>query len=378
MLFRSGRSTIALDLGRASVAVCQLARGRGGLRVRGWGLVADALRDAVSPDESTRRGVDRAARLIAQTALGGRLASLALKPPDVTYLSLALPEPVLAGPPVQRRTALRFEAARHAQCTPDELEVDYWPLPPRNRSGHNVMAVAVAREVLERWDGVYQELGLELGQVEPAASALLRAADPAEFRAAAGVPPHDRLWGVLDLGFSAATLVLGLGPVVVLVRALPVGGDTLTRNVSTALSVSYGDAERLKRQARLAPRPALMSAGEPLAAAGPGREEEDVNDAVTQVLRAGVLQACQEAARSFSYVMENYTHVTPVGLFVCGGGARQSGLAAALASELGIEVALLNPARGLDRAPGSSLPDAEQAAGLAACIGLARGDLECA
>jgi Tfp pilus assembly PilM family ATPase len=75
--------------------------------------------------------------------------------------------------------------------------------------------------------------------------------------------------------------------------------------------------------------------------------------------------------------MENYPQVTPVGLFVCGGGARLTGLAAALSSELGIEVALLNALRGLGSAPGALPPDAARAAGLAACIGLARGDLEC-
>lgn len=378
MLFRSGRSTIALDLGRAGVAVCQLARGRAGLRLRGWGRVEDALRDAISPEESLQRGADRAARLIAQSALAGRLASLALKPPDVAVLSLALPELVLAGPPQQRRTALRFEAARHAQCSPEDLEVDYWLLPPRNRSGHNVMAVAAPRTVLERWDGVYRQLGLELAQVEPAAAALLRAGDPGEFSAAAGVPPHERLWGVLDLGFSGSTLVLGLGSVVVLVRAVPVSGDALTRGVSAALTISYGDAERLKRQSRLAVRPALAGpVGRSADADRTGSEDEELNDAVTHVLRSGILQLCQETARSFSYVMENYPHVTPVGLFACGGGARQAGLTAALAAELGIEVALLNPLRGLATAPGVPPLDAEHAVGLAACLGLARGDLEC-
>ena len=107
-------------------------------------------------------------------------------------------------------------------------------------------------------------------------------------------------------------------------------------------------------------------------------EDEDVNSAVTQVLRAGALQMCQEAARSLSYVMENYPHVTPVGLFVCGGGALQAGFSAMLAGELGIEVALLNPVRRLGMAAAASPCDAERVAGLAACIGLARGDLECA
>ena len=63
MWFKRRCSGIALDVGRASVSACQVARNRRGLTLCKWGAVEDPLRERPSSDELGDTPVERTTRV---------------------------------------------------------------------------------------------------------------------------------------------------------------------------------------------------------------------------------------------------------------------------------------------------------------------------
>lgn len=405
-----------------------MTRRRGRIELSRWGVVEDPLRQRSEALTTRTISVERAARLVEQADFRGRPAAFALRPPDVIFHSATLPEAVRAAPPAERQTMLRFEAARQVQTDPEALEVDCWPLPPGNRTGANTMIVAARREALERWVAFFQEVGLELSRIDVLPCALLRSAwraglpkeasqprgdeatqrespsgsapqspsGSAGHRLAAPAPaePHQCLWGVLDVGFSGSLLAVALGNQCVYVRGLATGGDAFTSALVDALRVDYGTAETLKRRyAQPGPRTAEPPGASDTEGPGPSpaaapasqlarpaeatgqHELAEIRGLVDTVLRSRVRSLAADIERAFAYAMESYPEAVPVGLYLCGGGAKLGRLSEDLQELLGIAVARLNPCADVVM-PARGLPVQEgQQAHLAGCIGLALGDL---
>jgi len=374
-LFRAAHSGIALDVGPASVAACQLVRDPDGPRLHRWALLDDPLREPPAADDNDEQVRARTLRLVQQAGFRAREAAVALQPPDVTFHAATVPPTMEGLPREQWLTMLRFEAARQLQCQPDELEADCWPLPPGNRSGANVMIAAVERERLARWRKLVEGAGLLLRQIDVLPGSLLR------FAGLHGAPndgckdAHSaELWGVLDVGFSGSRLVVALGGCCVYARALVPGGDSLTQALAAALEVDYATAERLKRRRAPAP-PQVRSGEEQRSAKTPAAvEPDDLDRLAAASFQHWTRTLAGDIERAFAYALESYPEATPAALFLCGGGARLTGLAVALQTLLGVPVDLLPPLQEGSCAAGTSPHEGDWPA-LAACFGLALGDL---
>lgn len=368
-MFGSKRSTIAVDAGPASVAICQLARRRAALHVHCCAVAEDPLRARPAAEAAVELAAERAGRMIRQSPFDGHGVSLLLQPPDVAFHALQVPVALRAASRAQWETSLRFEAARHMQAEPDELEVDAWDLPATSRAGESVMLVMTRRSVVERWAAAFESLDLELRCIDALPAVLVRAGFASGVPGATGEAPLERLlWGVLDVGFSRATLTLALGSVCVFVRTLNTGGDALTEAIAAALHVDYRTAESLKRQLSAAPQPA-ESRGAP---APPDRA--DVRALLQHVLRTAYRALAHDVERACTYVLETYPAAIASGLYLCGGGARLAGLPEALHESLGVPVQLLNPCERVRDRRARPQHDGSYAV-LAACMGLAMGDL---
>ncbi|QOJ14350.1 MAG: pilus assembly protein PilM [Planctomycetia bacterium] len=365
-------STIAIDAGPVSVAMCQLQRGRGGVCVHRRAVMEDPLRCIGDELQAAEARTQRTLRLIEQGGFRGADASVALKPPDVAFFPARLPDSVTSASRSQCLTVLRFEAARQAQCPPDALEVDFWPLPPGNRMGNNVLIVSVQQSVVERWTNFCAEIGLRLTRVDVAPCAFTRLM---RRRAVEGGTEDRALWGILDMGHAHATLTIGMGVTAVYVRPISVTGATYTQAICGALSIDFPTAEMLKR--RYAPRPAAVAV--PASGTPPGETPRgqrwtdamaELTAALEPVLRTRHRALAAEVERAFSYVMESYPDAPPGALYLCGGGGRLAGLGEALTDALGVEATLLDPALAGVRSDSGAL------AGIATCVGLALGDFE--
>ncbi len=350
-------SGIALDIGAASVAACQIDRSGDRITLRSWGLAEDALRERPG-DEAVRSGgltptsLDRAARLVEQLGFRGRDVIICMKPPDVSFIPVAAPEAVLSAPRDELRTALSFQAARELQCDPQSLVVDGWPL-PKNRTGANYLVAAAPREAVLRRVEALESIGLTVRHIEALPSAILRAAWRRRQY------DEQSLWGALDIGFGGSVLALAKGPHCVYVRKLTGGGDALTLAILDALEVNYSTAELLKRQQGAAGAPA----------------DGELPEAISGVLRTHMRSLAREIEKAFSYAMESYPELTPKALHLCGGGAKLDGITAALHEHLGIEVSTLDACTEFRPHDGTARPSESEQPVLAPGIGMALGDV---
>lgn len=348
-------SAIALDIGTASVAACQVDRRGDRITLRSWGLAEDALRER--PADQTAQtdaatSLERAVRLVEQLGFRGRDIIICMKPPDVSFIPVAAPDAVLNAPRDELLTALSFQAARELQVDPHSLAVDGWPL-PKNRTGANYLVSAASRATVDRRIQALETIGLTVRHIEAIPSVILRAAwRQTQY-------DEQSLWGALDIGFAGSVLALAKGPQCVYVRKLTGGGDAFTLAILDSLEVDYSTAEILKRQH---------------GAAAPQADGE-LPEAINGVLRAGIRALAREIERAFSYAMESYPELTPRALHLCGGAARLEGMCADLNEELGIEVRLLDACTDLRLRDGVSEPSALQRPALATGIGMALGDV---
>lgn len=321
-------------------------------------LFEDPLRDAPDSQQQRDLSASRLARMITQGAFHGRDAVLGLKPPDVNLFPIALPEALLAESPEQLATALRFEAARETQSDPQELVVDGWPLPASGRTEHNYMIAAAGTDIVRRHVDLCESVGLDLLRIDVAPGALLRAAWHNKHFG------DDVIWGVLDIGFSSTVLALAIGQHCVFVRSARTTGNTFTTAIADALTVDYGEAERLKRNVRLPRDDADRTSA----------RNQQQDKLLWSILRPSIKSLAREVERAFAYAMESYPERNPSELFLAGGGGRMHGLPETLKKILGIDVGVLDP--GTDLHPHTlATPAAEPQSAFAAPIGLALGDL---
>lgn len=373
-MFGLGYSRVAVESGAVNLTACQLRRIAGGWTVHRLATLEDPLRDDAASNERLR--LERAARLVHQSGFYGREAVIALSPPDVAFFPARVPDTLAGAPRAQWLTLLRFEAARQAQCPPDSLEVDFWPLPPGNRMGDNVLIVSVPQPVLQRCTDFCRSIGLQLARVDVAPCALLRAL---QRHAAAPAPASNTMWGILDIGHAHSTLTVGVDHSAVYVRPLTTSGTSYTHAVAHALGLDFQTAELLKRRYNAAAAPAgqaaavATAAAEP-AAARPRRWSDEVSnlaDVLAPLLQARNRLLAAEVERAFGYVLEAYPAAAHGRLYLCGGGGRLAGLDCALTEFLGLEAVSLGCAgvTGLRGDPQSLARLSPQ------CLGLAMGDL---
>lgn len=383
MWFKKVHSAVALDVGAGSISLCQLAHRAGTTELYRWGVVEDPLHAQPATADLRDLSVERTARSVSQSGFCGRTAALAFKPPDASFHAAALPDALRAAPRLQQLATLQFDAARQMQADPAEVCVDFWPLPPGNRSGNNVMIAAARREVVDRWSAFVDAVGLELWRIDVLPHALLRSAWRAGLPGQqAQRPVGECLWGILDVGFSGSLLVIVLGHACVYVRTSPVGGDALTTTVGESLHVDYGTAETLKRRHTLQAsaesdrRPASEPPPAPPDAEVKSGRTDELDDLVHTVLRSRLRSLADDIGRAFAYAMESYPAAVPTGLYVCGGGAKLARLPEVLGGLLGVDVARLNPCAGMASARAGPPVQEVHQPNLAGCVGLALGDVE--
>jgi Tfp pilus assembly PilM family ATPase len=380
--FRSRRSAITFDLGRAGVRAYQLQSRRGRLSL------CDSLQLNLPADEPAeeedvpRPDSDRLARLVGQGNFCGREIAVVLSPADVQFQAFRLPERVLGEGDERIRAALKWEVSRETRSEPDELEVRHWPLPPGHHQGLNVMAAALATRQAQQWFELFARHRLHLRRLDASPCAVVRAARQV------WTPTENELWGVLDLGFHQASLTIVVGETPTYIRSLSAAADQWTRHLASALDVPNAVAERLKREHGIQPDERGVGRSAREGAVLDRLDAEALPGVFFGLLRESLDDLVRDINRCFSYILQNFTDSNVTRLFLAGGGAHLRGLAPFLDLQLGVSVFPLTTgvdqenAEGVERQespkPLSKLPPIDFGPTAAAAVGGAILDLEAA
>ncbi len=305
MIGSTGRaSPIGLDVGSRCIKAVQFARARGGLRISAIACV-DRTGDGAA------LGADEARLLrevLARQGFRGRTVVLGGPPARLLSGVMELP-PRGSGAPLDQ--IARIELARANDCAPDSIELAWWELPAGTRAqeGTHVFAVGLRHaDAHEALDGL-EAAGLLVRTLDSGTLGIARAC------ARIGIAAESQVTGLLDMGWSGATLAVLLGSTLVYQRLLPdMGLGRLHARLVSELGIDAAAAEFVLRRVGIAAElPEEQRSWELL---------EDARALVGDHAEA----VGRELKASLSYAMRRYGATGSTGAVACGGGADVPGL----------------------------------------------------
>ena len=217
----------------------------------------------------------------------------------------------------------RMELARSHKCAPEAMEVGCWELPAPARAGKSVqvMASACRHEDLTPLLDAFETQGFEVEAVDLRACAIARVA------ARLNGNEDDAVTGILDLGWTGATLVLLHRDTIVYERRISEGGlqklhEELLRRLHIDAEIAdflMGDASR-------------------------GEESEAALQPDVDALIANHAESlASEISASFEYAAHQYHDAGVSNLNLCGTGACVNRLDKHLRTHLSVPTAALQP-----------------------------------
>ena len=311
------RTPIGVDVGARCIKVAQFRRSADGWRV-------EAAVSMPRPHEGA--GIDRAeAGRIRQAIRQGPFKGLAivLAVPSEKLLTgiMELP-PLESGAPIEMLA--RSELARMHKCDPQSFEMACWNLPSPARAANVsfVMGAACPHADADSLLDTFEAERLHVECLDIQSRAAARACQPL-------LMDVEGIAGILDLGWSAARLILLYKHVVVYERKLPKNGlASLVGPVAAELGTQADQVEH-----RLASGSLEMGSSAPAGADGtPGRAIDQFLDGIVEEMRIPV-----------SYLANQYPDAAVERLLLTGGGARLPLLPAYLADALECDVRVVWP-----------------------------------
>jgi type IV pilus assembly protein PilM len=213
---------------------------------------------------------------------------------------------------------------------------------------HGLLIAAIKESVLTNVNAVRQA-GLSPVQVDLVPFALTRVL--VRSRATTGAV------ALIDIGASTTHVVVTAGGVPQFVRMIAVGGDDLTRALTTKVELSPDDAEAAKR--------ARGYSGAPVNSALEKRTAEVINENVAELLNS--------LRNTIAYFVNTRNSEPVEAVVLTGGGARLAGLPEALSALLRIEVVPVLPFDSIDLSPAVARLSADERQDMTVALGLALG-----
>jgi Tfp pilus assembly PilM family ATPase len=348
---KTRRTPIGLDVGSRFVKAIQFEPYSTGLRVVAAALVprANAANGPASEAHAKRqKGPDKAAQettagdgtfnadearklsdILVRAGFEGNRLVVAAPPKALLQSVLELP-PRSSSAPLDQLA--RLELGRAHRCAADVFEMGCWDLPPvaagqsaRAGKGTTVMAVGYPHAAANALLDAFESAGLLVEAIDAAPCALARACAPA----ISTVGPEGGMTAILDIGWSAATLILLHCDAVIYGRTLGDAGlGTLHATLTRRLNLEPDVTEYLLTEVGL-------SATLPDEATG--EDAVGLPDDARGLLAAHVEAVVRELLASFSYAARQYPEAPIARLLLVGGGAAIPELGGHISAVLGVD-----------------------------------------
>ncbi len=257
----------------------------------------------------------------------------------------------MAGGAEKFEQMVRYEIEQNIPFPIDEMVCDRQIVGDTVDGDKSVLIVAAKVEQVEAITNAIAGAGFRVELVDVAPLALVNVARRTN--------PDEGCVVILDLGAKTTSLVIAEGDRIYN-RAIPVAGNAITKEISTALGCLPDDAEQLKRTK------GYVSMG------GVTEDADEQADRISKVCRAVLTRLNAEISRSINFYRSQQGGSAPVKLYLSGGTALLPQIDTFFAESLGIEVAFLNPLDAVEIGPRLDAAALESdAALLAAPTGLA-------
>ena len=257
----------------------------------------------------------------------------------------------MAGGTEKFEQMVRYEIEQNIPFPIDEMVCDRQVVGDTSDGDKAVLIVAAKIDQVEAITGAIAGAGFRVELVDVAPLALVNLVRQAR--------PDEGCVVILDIGAKTTSLVIAEGERIYN-RAIPVAGNAITKEITTALGCSPEEAERLKVER------GYVSMG------GVTEDEDETTDRISKVCRAVLTRLNAEISRSINFYRSQQGGSAPVRLYLSGGTALLPQIDSFFAESLGIEVEFLNPMETISAGPKVDAAALEsEAAFLAASAGLA-------
>ena len=262
----------------------------------------------------------------------------------------------MAGGSEKFEQMVRYEIEQNIPFPIDEMVCDRQIVGDTPDGDKSVMIVAAKVDQVESITGALSAVGFTVELVDVASLALVNLLHRAVGASATDPLPCSV---ILDLGAKTTSLVIAEGDRIYN-RAIPVAGNAITKEISTALGCTPEEAEQFKTER------GYVSLG------GVTEDEDEAADRISKVCRAVLTRLNAEISRSINFYRSQQGGSAPVRLYLTGGTALLPQIGDFFSEALGIEVDFLNPTETIKVGPKVDFAALESdAAFIASTAGLA-------
>jgi type IV pilus assembly protein PilM len=344
VLFRKTKNLVGLDIGSSAVKLVELKDTKGG----GYRLVKTGL-ETLSPEAIVDGAimdaslvVDTVNRLIASANVRNSDFATSLSGHSVIIKKISLP----AMSAEELAESIRWEAEQYVPFDINDVNLDYVVLEGGAGDTMDVLLVAVKKDKISDYTSVITQAGKTALLVDVDAFALQNA-----FEANYPIEPG-RVVALVNIGASVTNVNVLSGSNTIFWRDISFGGNQYTDAIQKQLSVSFDQAEALKK--------------------GEASADHPVSD-VLPILRSVSDDLAQELQKTFDFFIATTSTEKIDQLFIAGGSSRVVNLDSQLKDRFGIPVEIMNPFRQVDTAGTSVTAEwlTDNAPSLVVAVGLA-------
>jgi type IV pilus assembly protein PilM len=265
-----------------------------------------------------------------------------------TDVRLALPETVVSTkviqiPPLsdaELASAIGWQAEQHIPIPPEELSLEYQVLyRPERKSDEQmrVLLIGTRKRMVERFVGMFNEIGIEPTLLETHMIAILRSLQ---------FTTEDPTTLVVNLGSSSMNLAIVHKGELQFVISHMNGGQMLTKSLETSIGLDAAQAEQYKRSY--------------------GLDGSQFQGKVRDALLPPVNMLLTEVRKSVQFFVNQNPQETVQRIVLSGGSAMLPSLVQHITNELGVEVLVASPFAGVE----GTIPENVNAPAMSVCMGL--------
>lgn len=320
------KQVIGLDLGSREIKVCELKETKKGYQLLNYGNVSIPPEVIVDGSFMNTGAIVEAIRtLLSERKIKTKDVVSSVSGQSVMIRKITMP----AMTESELDEQIQWEAEQYIPFDINEVNLAYEILNPGDEEGNmEVLLVAAKKDLINDYVAVFTECGLTPAVIDVDAFALLNMYE-INYQILEG-----EVIAIVNVGASTINIVITKGGQYVFSRDVSVGGNLYTEEIQKELSVSYEEAELLKK------------------GGSSGKDTEEVmRKEVEVVIRRVSEQLAGEVARSLDFYQASAGEAQINKIWICGGSCRVSGLAETIQKNQNLPVEVLDPFRNIERNP---------------------------
>jgi type IV pilus assembly protein PilM len=340
--FGKAKSSVGLDIGSSSIKLVELKQTKKGYRLINLGLAP------LSPETIVDGAIMNSPAVL--DGIKGLLAELKVKTRDVvTSVSGTSVIIKKVNVPMMTEdeliTQIQWEAEQYIPFDINDVNVDFQILGPSDEGQMSVLLVAVKKDMINDYTGVLTEAGLNPVVVDIDAFAVGNMYE-INYPLAEG-----EVLALVNIGSSFININVCRDGISIFTRDISSGGASYTEEIQRQLSLSYNEAEAIKKSA--------------------GVEGENTPKEVLDIIGVVSDSISAEVQRSMDFFGTTNPGVSVNRICLCGGASRTHGLAGVISARLGIPSELVDPFKKVECDP--KIFDPKYIANLSSASGVAVG-----